>query len=187
MSDGGLYSGTFAEQLPFPAPFVIRVGGLRYVRNQYLCHTGLLLAAVAPVARQPFQLFAADALDLLQAPVYRVPVVLVAEREGPEDEPRKRAHNRHLVAELVFLVLLALADALHFRLMDGIDLVLVVPLLVDYPDEDADLPVIAAVAAQVALKLAQQTARPWARTWRGGGGPSLRRLCRCGTESSHSR
>ena len=138
MSDGGFYSGSFAEQLSFLALFVIGVGGLRYVRDQYLGRAGLFLATVAPVSRQPLQLLSVDALDLLEALVYRVPVVLVAEREGSQDEPRQRAHHRHFVAELVFLVLLAFADALHLGLVDGVNLVLVVPLLVDHPDEDAD-------------------------------------------------
>ncbi len=67
----------------------------------------------------------------------------------------QRAYHRYLVAELVFLVMLALADALHFGLVDGVDLVLVIAPLVDHSDEDVDLLVIAVVVAQIALQLAQ--------------------------------
>lgn len=51
--------------------------------------------------------------------------------------------------------MLALADALHFGLVDGVDLVLVIAPLVDHSDEDVDLLVIAVVVAQIALQLAQ--------------------------------
>lgn len=56
-------------------------------------------------------------------------------------------------------MLLAFADALLFGVVDGVDLVLVVPLLVDHPDEDADQLVVDDVLLVVALELAQQTTR----------------------------
>ena len=47
------------------------------------------------------------------------------------DEPSTTTAHRdtHLVAELVLLACLALRDALHFRLVHTVDLVLVMPLL----------------------------------------------------------
>lgn len=56
-------------------------------------------------------------------------------------------------------MLFAFADVLHFGVVDGVDLVLVVPLLVDHPDEDADLLVVDVVILGFALKLTQQTTR----------------------------
>ena len=88
-----------------------------------------------------------------------MPVILVAEREGAQDKAAERAHHRYLVVELVSLVRIALADALHLWLVGGVDLVLVIPLLVDHPDEDADLLVIAVVFPEVTLKLTQLTTR----------------------------
>ena len=131
MSDGGLDPRTFAEQVSFLSLFVIGICGLRYVREQYLRAFVFFLAAVASVFRQPFQRLSVDAFDLLEALVYRVAVILVAECQDAEEESRQRAHHRHLVAELVFLVLLVLVDALLLGLVDGVDLALVIAFLVD--------------------------------------------------------
>ena len=60
-----------------------------------------------------------------------MPVIGIAGKALRAHEPSAATAHRDtdLVAELVLLVRLALGDALHFRLMNTVDLVLVVPLL----------------------------------------------------------
>ena len=60
---------------------------------------------------------------LLHGPVYRVPVILVPERHRSDDDAVPQTDDGHLVAKLVFLVFLALADAEDIRLMERVYLV----------------------------------------------------------------
>ena len=47
-------------------------------------------------------------------------VIFIAKRHGSKNNACGRTYDGYLVAEFVFLMFLALADALHLRLMDGI-------------------------------------------------------------------
>ena len=55
---------------------------------------------------------------LLFRPVYRVTVIFVPEGHGTDDDAVPQTDKGNLVAELVFLVLLALADAEDILLME---------------------------------------------------------------------
>lgn len=49
-------------------------------------------------------------------------VIFIAEGHGAKNNACDRTYDGYLVAEFVFLMLLALADTLYFRLMNRIDL-----------------------------------------------------------------
>ena len=48
-------------------------------------------------------------------------VIFIAEGHGAKNNACDRTYDGYLVAEFVFLMLLALADTLYLRLMNGID------------------------------------------------------------------
>ena len=90
-----------------------------------------LHSPVAAVARKHLDLPPVYPPHLLKRLFHGVPVELVAERQRADDEAAPVPHHRHLVAELVFLVLLVLVVALLLGLVDGVDLALVIAFLVD--------------------------------------------------------
>lgn len=49
-------------------------------------------------------------------------VIFIAKGLGSENNACDRTYDGYLVAEFVFFMLLALADTLYFRLMNGINL-----------------------------------------------------------------
>jgi len=67
--------------------------------------------------------------DIVERAVDCVAVIFVPERYRPDDDSAIAACDRHLVPEFVFLMLLALADALYLGFVQRIDLVLVISLL----------------------------------------------------------
>jgi hypothetical protein len=72
-----------------------------------------------------------QAFHLLHLCSQRVAVVGISSEALRADEPSTTTAYRdtHLVAKLILLARLALGDALHFRFMHRVDLVLVMPLL----------------------------------------------------------
>ena len=102
---------------------------LRDFRYHDFCRAGLGLPSVTPVAcgqawPEPQHFF-----NLVKRVVYRMAVVFVPERDCSHDEAAVASGDRHLVAKLVFLALLALANAFHFGFVKRIDFVLVVSFL----------------------------------------------------------
>ena len=72
-----------------------------------------------------------QALDLLHLYSQGVAVIGISREALRADEPSTTTAHRdtHLVAKLLLLARLVLGDALHFRFMHTVDLVLVMPLL----------------------------------------------------------
>jgi len=91
----------------------------------------VIVAAIAHVHMHLADPLPDHALDLLDLLGQRVAVIRISGKTLCSDEPSATtAHrNTHLVAKLVLLARLAFCDALDFRLMDRVDLVLIVPLL----------------------------------------------------------
>ena len=82
---------------------------------------------------------------LLHGPVYRVPVILVPERHRSDDDAVPQTDDGHLVAILVFLVFLALADAEDIRLMERVYLMTVQKFTVYETPEKFKMPTVFAV------------------------------------------
>ncbi len=164
MPDYRLYARTLAEQFVLLLPLVPAVRRFRGVGDQYPRLTRLLLPAAAPVAGEFLQPEAREAFALFQRLVDGVAVVLVPERTRADDDAVPCPDDGGLVAELVPLVLLAIADAADFRLVERVDLVLVVALLRQHLFVQCDLlrmtrQEIRAEPLQVPLQLPDQTAR----------------------------
>lgn len=79
-----------------------------------------------------------DSSDLLHRLVDRVSVIFVSEGHRPDDYSVPQPCDRHLVAELVLHMVLALADAEHVRFVERVDLVPVIFLPVDKPHADVE-------------------------------------------------
>ena len=90
----------------------------------------MVMASIAHVHMRLADLVADQALDLLHLCSQRVAVVGISIEALRADEPSTTTVHRdtHLVAELILLARLAFCDALHFRLMNQVNLVLVMPL-----------------------------------------------------------
>ena len=121
--DCRFYGCPVAEQLVFlPAP-VVGIRLLLRPRYQYRHPNGLLNPPVPAVTcsllRQPSRV----PLYLGQCRTDGLAVMLLAEGHRTDDKPALRPGYRGLVAELVLLVLLALTDAFHLRLVNGVYLV----------------------------------------------------------------
>lgn len=123
MPDDWLYSRPLPEERVLLRPHVFRVRLPRHIRNHDLGIACPFLPAVASVSSQYPDLPAVYPSDLCHGPVYRVTVVLVAERQGSNDKAIPEADQGHLVAELVFPMLLSLADTKYIGFMKRIYLV----------------------------------------------------------------
>lgn len=136
VSDCRFYGSPAAEQGVLLPALAVGVGFTRCSGNQYRDSPCLLDAPIATVASDLSWQFARIELHLFQGGLDRLAVVFLAEGYRSDNQPALRPSYRNLVAELVFLVFLALADAFNFRLVDGVDLLFRVPFLSKYAVED---------------------------------------------------
>src|ERR1017187_1631246 len=91
----------------------------------------IVVASIAHIDVHFADLVCDQAFDLLHLCSQRVAVIGISSEALRTDEPSTATAYRdtHLVAKLILLARLALGDALHFRFMHTVDLVLVMPLL----------------------------------------------------------
>src|SRR5664279_2682404 len=93
--------------------------------------TVIVVAAIAHIHMHLADLISDQVLNLLHLLGQRVAVIGVSSKTLCTDEPSAMTAHRDtdLVAELILLACFAFCDAFHFRLMNRVDLVLVMPLL----------------------------------------------------------
>ena len=91
----------------------------------------IVVTTIAHVHMHFTHLVTDQVIDLLQLLGQRVAIVGISSEALGADEPSSTAAHRDadFIAELVLLACLTLGDALDFRLMHRVDLVLVMPLL----------------------------------------------------------
>ncbi|MEB0261563.1 hypothetical protein QN348_08105 [Mucilaginibacter sp. 5C4] len=92
---------------------------------------------VAPVNEGFFEFMACKPLLLLEGYIKRMSVVIISrDIQRPNDYATILGdRNGYFTAKLIFLMLFTFADAYHFRFVEAIDLVFVMPLLPKYPLE----------------------------------------------------
>ena len=93
--------------------------------------TVVIVASIAHVHVHFADLVTNQVIDLLHLCRQRVAIVRISGEALGAYEPSTTTAYRdtHLVAKLILLTRLAFCDALYFRLMHTVDLVLVMPLL----------------------------------------------------------
>ena len=131
MPNNRLNCGSPAETHPGVSPLAGGVALFRSVRRQDFRVAHPCLPPVPPVADGHLGAGSGNLPCLLQDIRQRLAVIDVFRKgQRPDDDTRGFGHDQgSLAAELVFFVLLALADAQHLRLVQAVDLVLIRPLL----------------------------------------------------------
>lgn len=157
--DDRLDARPLAEQLVLFAFGILRIGCFWCVGNHDVGVARLVLSPVAAAPGNRLDLSTVDPVHLLKRLVDGVAVELVAERQRPDDQSVPVAHNRHLVAELVLLVLLALADAQHVGLVERVYLVSVNLLAFDELQAEVEALLVGALFRKLAKLLADEAAR----------------------------
>ena len=84
----------------------------------------LFLSSITPVPCRYFDLSPSQAFNLCQRGFYGVSIILITKRLCTKNKPRGRADDGYLIAKLVLLMLFTLADALHIRLVNRVNLFL---------------------------------------------------------------
>ena len=114
-----------------PSPSCFRCPSSSSLVDMHGDRTVIVVASIAHVHVRLTDLCPNYVFDLFHLCGQRVAIVGVSSEALGADEPSAATAHRdaHLVAELVLLARLALGDALHFRFMHTVDLVLVMPLL----------------------------------------------------------
>ena len=138
MPNHRLNGGSPAETHPGLAPLAGGVTLFRSVRRQDFRVTHPCSTPIPPVADGHLGTGFGDLPDLLQNIGQRIAVIDVFRKgQRPDDDTRGFGHDQgSFAAKLVFLGLLALADAQHIRLVQAVDLVPVSPLLlVNFPEK----------------------------------------------------
>ena len=127
LSDAWLDRGTAFH----PSPSCARCPPSSSLVDMQGDRTVIVLASMAHIDVHRADLVGDQALDLLHLCSRRVAVIGICSEALRADEPSTTAAHRdtHLVAKLILLARLALGDALDFRFMHTVDIVLVLPLL----------------------------------------------------------
>ncbi len=127
MSDAWFDCGTTFH----PSPSCLRCMPSSSLVDMHGDRTVIVVASIAHIDVHCAHLVGDQALDLLHLRSQGVAVIGISSEALRADEPPTTAAHRdtHLVAKLLLLARLVLGDALHFRFMHTVDLVLVMPLL----------------------------------------------------------
>ncbi len=127
MSDAWFDRGTTFH----PSPSCFRCPSSSSLIHMHGDRTVIVVASIAHVHVHFADLVGDQALDLLHLCSQRVAIIGISSEALRAYEPSATTAHRdtHLVAKLILLARLALGDALHFRFMHTVDLVLVMPLL----------------------------------------------------------
>src|ERR1019366_6067490 len=127
MSDAWFDRGTAFH----PSPSCFRCPSSSSLFDLHGDRTVLLVASIAHIDVHFAHLVGDQAFDLLHLCSQRVAVIGISSEALGADEPSTTTAYRdtHLVAKLILLARLAFGDALHFRFMHAVDLVLVMLLL----------------------------------------------------------
>lgn len=123
------YTCTFAEEFMFFQPLITAVRFPGYIGNDNLRPVKFLPASISSITGQYFNLSSSQPFRLFQCGLDGMPVIFIAKGHGSKNDSCDRTYEGYLVAEFVFLMFFALADTLHVRLMDGINLFPAVPPL----------------------------------------------------------
>ena len=127
MSDAWLDRGATLH----PSPFCLRCTPSSSLVDMHGDRTVIVVATIAPIDVHCAPLVGDQAFDLLHLCSQGVAVIGISREALRADEPSTTTAYRdtYLVAELLLLARLAFGDALDFRFMHTVDIVLVMPLL----------------------------------------------------------